>query len=83
MDDLDAEFDQAMAGLEAAGLPEDTPDGDYSHDALALAWGTRSPRAPATSTPGAGGSTGTARTGNVTRRASPGRWPASSSGPWH
>ena len=42
MDDLDAEFDQAMAGLEAAGLPDDTPDGDYSHDALALAWGAGS-----------------------------------------
>ena len=80
MDDLDAEFDVAIAGLRTAGLPEDTPAGDYSHDALALAWGSRSPIPPAMSTCGASGSYGPARTGSVTRRGEHGLSHASSFG---
>jgi putative DNA primase/helicase len=38
-DDLDAQFDAAMAAMAEEGLPEDTPPGDLSHDALALAIG--------------------------------------------
>ena len=37
--DFDAEYDAAMSALAADGLPEDTPAGDLSHDALALAVG--------------------------------------------
>jgi putative DNA primase/helicase len=37
--DLQAEFDAAFNSFAAAGMPEDTPAGDLSHDALALAIG--------------------------------------------
>ena len=36
---LDDAFEHTLAGLAAEGLPDDTPAGDYSHDALAIAWG--------------------------------------------
>ena len=38
-EELDDAFEHAMAELASAGLPDDTPAGDFSHDALAIAWG--------------------------------------------